>query len=992
MLKRVIMGRSLSGSPRGGPKENRRSDSTTPAPSETPAQRSASKVMGAPSANPLGHGAAARASGYDAFISYSHALDGKLAPVLQRELERFAKPWNKGRVLRVFRDNASLSANPGLWSAIEEALASSEWFVLMASPEAAQSPWVGREVSWWLANRSPQRLLVVVTGGEFAWDGQAQDVDWVVSTAAPPGLRGAFEEEPRWVDLRWLRNVEQVDRSNPRFTDNVADIASAVRGVPKDLLVGEHIRQERKTKRLTRGAITTLAVLLVAAVVATMFAILRGNEAQTQAQIATARALASTAIADLGTRIDLAQLLAVEAYRMDHSPQTRSALFQAATASPYLVTQTPVSAPVTALAGSADGRVAVAGTNVGRLVRWDLARRTSSEATISNKAIGDIAVSADGRKVVATDAATTVLWDATTGQRPITIEAKGVERVAISPSGQLIATVAANSGRTHSTKGDVLTLLDGQTGKKLRSTEVDPYPGMVGLPDDSTVVLASATGPWQRLSTSALTEVTRSDQLGVPAGNYAAGFSPDAGYVGYVKYRSVSAWSTRTRLSSASPTDILSANVPVAQPEHLAISRNGTYVAVAGGGAFYADTLTKTAPINTPKALSGHGRTEAVAFLGDGPRLVSAADGMLTLWDLSQPSRLYHSPTVDMPATETAGPPPDIAVTPDGTRVAVISHGDFDLPENRIMGSAVHDLSGLTPKATPLAAHSGELPLWNADGSRLLIVGTGGAIQVLVHGQTVQQWPTANDNSIIAAGASADGKRVVLVDADGGVQVRRATDGQVRQSVPAPAHPEASADTVAAVSTDARTVAYARLGDESKGPMLIINIETGRSHQLPGGSATAVAFGDDQLLVQRPDGTLEVWDTAGNTKLHSLPGDAGYQRAFAAIPGTGLVARLRGDGTVVVVDLTSGGVLGSFPLPPMTRGSVAYPWAATVLTAPRDSSELVTATSGGQFVRWRLMENTWPRSLCDSAGRDLTAAEWRNAVGTHPPTNLACRR
>jgi hypothetical protein len=43
-------------------------------------------------------------SGYDAFISYSHALDGALAPALQTGLERFAKPWYRPRALRVFRD------------------------------------------------------------------------------------------------------------------------------------------------------------------------------------------------------------------------------------------------------------------------------------------------------------------------------------------------------------------------------------------------------------------------------------------------------------------------------------------------------------------------------------------------------------------------------------------------------------------------------------------------------------------------------------------------------------------------------------------------------------------------------------------------------------------------------------------------------------------------------------------------------------------------
>jgi hypothetical protein len=83
-------------------------------------------------------------------------------------LERFAKPWYRSRALRVFRDTASLAANPDLWSSIEKALDASAWLVLMASPKAARSPWVNREVKWWLAHKSSQRLLVVLTDGEFA--------------------------------------------------------------------------------------------------------------------------------------------------------------------------------------------------------------------------------------------------------------------------------------------------------------------------------------------------------------------------------------------------------------------------------------------------------------------------------------------------------------------------------------------------------------------------------------------------------------------------------------------------------------------------------------------------------------------------------------------------------------------------------------------------------------------------------------------------------
>ena len=87
---------------------------------------------------------------FDGFMSYSHTADDLLAVRLQHAIQTFAKPWWKRRASRVFRDQASLSANPHLWSSITEALDSSEWFIILASPGAAASPWVEREVSYWL--------------------------------------------------------------------------------------------------------------------------------------------------------------------------------------------------------------------------------------------------------------------------------------------------------------------------------------------------------------------------------------------------------------------------------------------------------------------------------------------------------------------------------------------------------------------------------------------------------------------------------------------------------------------------------------------------------------------------------------------------------------------------------------------------------------------------------------------------------------------------
>jgi hypothetical protein len=59
----------------------------------------------------------------------------------------------------LFRDDTSLSATPHLWPMIEQALGQSRHFLLLASPEAAASRWVNKEVAFWLENNSVDTLL-----------------------------------------------------------------------------------------------------------------------------------------------------------------------------------------------------------------------------------------------------------------------------------------------------------------------------------------------------------------------------------------------------------------------------------------------------------------------------------------------------------------------------------------------------------------------------------------------------------------------------------------------------------------------------------------------------------------------------------------------------------------------------------------------------------------------------------------------------------------
>ena len=140
---------------------------------------------------------------HDAFISYSHAADTPLAAALERDLEKLAKPLLRLHALDVFRDQTSLTASPSLWSGIVAHLSVSEWFLFLASPASAVSVWCSKEVQWWLENRSPDRMLMVLTEGDIAWNPGAQDFDWSCTSALPRLLE-------RRIQIRLIEAAETV--------------------------------------------------------------------------------------------------------------------------------------------------------------------------------------------------------------------------------------------------------------------------------------------------------------------------------------------------------------------------------------------------------------------------------------------------------------------------------------------------------------------------------------------------------------------------------------------------------------------------------------------------------------------------------------------------------------------------------------------------------------------------------------------------------------
>ncbi len=170
---------------------------------------------------------------------------------------------------------------------------------------------------------------MVLADGTCSWD--LEHNEWAVdATAVPAPLRGVFDGEPRWVDARWTREQPQLQRRDGRLIDLLAEIAAPVQGITKDALVGEELRQHRRTVRTAVSAASLLFVLAIAAVLGALLALDQRDKAESRRQQALSQSLAGQAT-DVGTRRpDLGILLAIEAWRHAHTSQAEQALINAA--------------------------------------------------------------------------------------------------------------------------------------------------------------------------------------------------------------------------------------------------------------------------------------------------------------------------------------------------------------------------------------------------------------------------------------------------------------------------------------------------------------------------------------------------------------------------------------------------------------------------------------------------------------------------------------
>jgi len=139
---------------------------------------------------------------YRAFISYSH-VDEAVGQWLHRALERYRLPSRlvgeqtavgsvPARLTPIFRDRDELPAVADLSDTLRQALAESDFLIVIASPAGAASRWVNEEIRLFKAMHGEARVLALIADGDPGTRGAAD--------IFPPALRFHVDREGRVTD------------------------------------------------------------------------------------------------------------------------------------------------------------------------------------------------------------------------------------------------------------------------------------------------------------------------------------------------------------------------------------------------------------------------------------------------------------------------------------------------------------------------------------------------------------------------------------------------------------------------------------------------------------------------------------------------------------------------------------------------------------------------------------------------------------------------
>jgi WD40 repeat protein len=869
---------------------------------------------------------------FDGFISYSHAADGRLAPAVQRGLHRLAKPWHRRRALWIFRDQTGLAVTPRLWSSIQNALDGSAYFVLLASPEAARSPWVNREISHWITSKSANRILPVVTDGEWSWDaGRGDFTD--DSTAVPAALRGVFTEEPFFLDLRWARGTEHLSLQHSRFRDAIAQLAAPMHGVSKDELEGEDVRQHRRARRLRSGAVATFAVM---AMLATLTGVSAVHNAE-RAKSAAAEALRQREVAD--SQRGSAQRSADEARRQQQLAQQQQDL-----------------------AGQQRARAAAAATKADASER--LAKKQQNladQAAVEAKRQQNLADQAKTR----TKQQQKLAAEASAKARKLQKEAK--RQAAIAAQQREAARQAAAEAKTQQARADQ------QLRVAVSRRVMNQAAAALGSDPQSALMLGAAA---QNLNPDAETrrqltgDLTATHYAGVIPGVTRAAYAPDGvlaalGPDGRVSLLNVA--------DPVHPVRIAALADPAPLDSPLVFTTDGrtlAYLDAQHQNVLVWDVSRRSRPVRLA-ALPARGAISSIAFRADGSTLVVGdRAGYVTLWDTTDRA---HPTQINQFGNFLPYPVVRLVFSPDG-RLLIVDHERF-VPIYNLTDPA-------HPVNIPVVLGIGQEPeALSPDGKTLAIGDYDG---------TVELWDMTSRYSLPTTPASPSTDPSPVDTPFPPPTMPDLGDGDLDDdeplSTPPPTMPDLGDpdfDDDEPLSTPPTTMPDLSGGELGNGSEPFDVLRGGA------GFILSLAFSADGSMLAAGDanGTLTLWSlAAGDLPDASLPGHGSIDGVSFEPGGRTLVGTDSSTGSATVWNVTSA-------VGPDRLATVTFPHGTSLTTVfSPDGRSLTVAGTDGAASTWNTTVPARPVRGADltlgGAGvRSVAFSPDRGKVATVSATN-----
>jgi WD40 repeat protein/Tfp pilus assembly protein PilF len=931
---------------------------------------------------------------YDAFLSYKHGSILPFAQMLARSLRTYATGVFS-RPRNIFRDEDHLLPDASLPEVIHRALENSIYLVLLASPEAARSPWVERELRIWCEDLGRMnRIVILLLDGSIEVDSSGATIDWERTNAIPPVLREYLADVPFFIDLRELRSERDLNERNPVFKAAVAKIVARFLGVDVHELIGYEIALYRRRIRIRNGGIAALATLTVISTFFGIYASKQRNEQEKATYAAFANSLSSQVRPDSTHGQDERNaLLARQAYLFTErsgkplSDSVNRAL-QTALSPDYFTTSRSVGPGfVSHLATGAGGRVLAAGGDFNRVRVWD-ERLPAGSMTLTLETgaqVSALAFDPQGRRlaVAVREDGSVRLWNLDgTGSTRLAATFMGSHGIT---SESLVFDAEGNRLAAGSTDGRVrIWKVAEPSGEPLilRHSETVVAARFVG----DEVLTATQTGDIQAWSRDGVTMTRLHEHEGGPLEREPLGLpgvdiSNSGRWVALSRFGETEARVYDLRNPSAAPVVLKS---PADAITALAFAPTEDRIA-AGTSSGDIVIWKPDAKDHVTTIGSGHGTGVTNIVFVDGPGIASAGqqDGQIRL--------RYLKPVAIISTTLKEVSQPRFSTTDD--RILVVDRKS-SRPAVRDLSDAVASSIGTgipeSPGCAWYTSKTGFVSMNFSEKTGALWPATAGAVPLRrfrfteYGGERVDSVAVSDDGRLLAWIDRLD-MSVWLVDfADPNPAAFSLRDRPIQKTIRFSIAADGSPTSVIssgtrdwwpplAISADGKRIAVG-VGD---GSVRVWTVADRKAEPLVltgfGGWPLSLAFsGDGGLLaVGGTDRTVGIWSFADRRNLATLRGHEGRVDAVAFAPNRRLLASGGTDRTVRLWDLAF-----KDPLPALLEESDPL----DALEFSPSGQKLLVSEGTSAHVR-TVAADALAEEVCRVVSRNLSLEEWRGLVG-----------